>query len=339
MTRPKISIGAWRSIWRLALLMGLVVEAGTLRAHAQYDPLVLPDQISPEVIDLSANDRARSRDIPLRIYLPNDKNPAPVVLFSHGLGGSRMNCSYLGQHWSQRGYVCVFLQHPGSDESVWKDLPVSERMAAMQKAANLENFRLRVRDVVSVLDQLERWNHSADHALRKRMDLSRIGMSGHSFGARTTQAVSGQRVPGGNANFTDERIKAALVFSPSGPRKGVDPREAFGQVKIPWMLMTGTNDVSPIGDTDLASRLSVFPALPSGGKYELVLEGAEHSAFTDRMLFGGQGQRNPNHHRVILALSTAFWDAYLRGDPAAREWLDGDGPSKVLEKKDRWQKK
>ena len=108
---------------------------------------------------------------------------------------------------------------------------------------------------------------------------------------------------------------------------------------IPWMLMTGTRDVAAIGQADLESRLAVYPALPPGGKYELVLDRAEHSAFTDRALPGDREKRNPNHHRVILALSTAFWDAWLRQDVAARAWLDGDGPRSVLEKDDRWQTK
>jgi hypothetical protein len=76
-----------------------------------------------------------------------------------------------------------------------------------------------------------------------------------------------------------------------------------------------------------------------GSAYELVLHDAEHSAFTDRALPGDSGPRNPNHHRAILALSTAFWDAYLKADPAARAWLDGVGPRTVLESNDRWQTK
>jgi hypothetical protein len=72
-------------------------------------------------------------------------------------------------------------------------------------------------------------------------------------------------------------------------------------------------------------------------KYEAVLFNAEHSAFTDRLLPGDREPRNPNHHRVILALSTAFRDAYLRGNGAAREWLDGAGPRSVMEPDDRWQ--
>jgi hypothetical protein len=98
-----------------------------------------------------------------------------------------------------------------------------------------------------------------------------------------------------------------------------------GEVKIPWLLLTGTRDGSPIARVDATSRLVVFPALPPGGKYELVLDGAEHSAFTERSLPGETGRRNPNHHRAILAVTTAFWDAHLRADPAAREWLDGAG--------------
>lgn len=161
-------------------------------------------------------------------------------------------------------------------------------------------------------------------------------MSGHSFGAVTTQAVSGQRIPG--TSLTDRRIDAALPMSPSAPARG-SAADAFGAVGIPWLLMTGTLDGSPIRDLEPEDRLAVYPALPPGRKYELVLHGAEHSAFGDRALRGDEAPRNPNHHRAILALGTAFWDAMLRNDPAARAWLDGAGPRGVLEPADRWQRK
>jgi len=307
-------------------------------AASGYDPLAIPGSFAAPTLDLTLHDAARERDVPVRIYLPAEKAPAPVVLFSHGLGGSREGSAYLGRHWAARGYVSVFLQHPGSDTSVWRDQAPGQRMAAMRQAAGRENFLLRVRDVSFVLDRLEVLNASAGEPLAGRLDLARIGMSGHSFGAVTTQAVSGQRMVGGMISFTDRRLKVAIAMSPSSPRDG-DAKRAFGEVKIPWMLMTGTRDTAPIGNADVASRLAVYPALPLGGKYELVLDGAEHSAFTDRPLPGDTGKRNPNHHRAILALSTAFLDAWLRGDDAARVWLDGDGPRSVLEKGDRWQRK
>lgn len=318
------------------LVVFLFLIAPLAAAGEAYDPLRVPSAAPPAPIDLTVNDAARGREIPVRVYLPAGEAAAPVVLFSHGLGGSRQNNPYLGRHWSARGYVVVFVQHPGSDESVWRDQPPSRRMAAMRDAANVENFLLRVRDVPAVLDQLEAWNKETGHPLSGRLDLSRVGMSGHSFGAVTAQAVAGQAFR--RQDFTDPRIRAAVLMSPSSPRAGT-PADAFSAVTIPWMLLTGTHDASPIGDIDVKSRLAVFPALPPGGKYELVLDEAEHSAFGERPLPGERRPRNPNHHRAVLAITTAFWDACLRDDPAARAWLDGDAPRGVLEPADAWRRK
>ena len=308
-----------------------------------YEPLAIPANKPAAPLDLTVHDKKRERDVPLRVYLPVTTQPAPVVLFSHGLGGTREGSSYLGLHWAARGYAVVFLQHAGSDSSVWKDKPPAERMRSMQSAANLENLLARTQDVPAVLDQLEKWNKDSEHPLAGKLDLTRIAMSGHSFGAVTTQAVSGQSFPRRGQRFTDPRIKAALVFSPSSPKLG-DATTAFAGVKIPWMLFTGTKDIARIGNQtigvpDMSSRLAVYPALPAGGKYEVVFHEADHSAFTDRSLPGGDTARNPNHHRAILALSTAFLDAYLKDQPEAKAWLDGENPRKVLESQDRWQRK
>ncbi len=302
---------------------------------ASYDPLTVPSDFKAVQLDLTIHDAKRDRDLPILVYLPGTQTPAPVVLFSHGLGGTRYGSKFLGEHWAARGYVAVFLQHPGSDDSVWRNQPVAERRHAMNSAASLANFLLRVQDVPAVLDQLEAWNADSTQALAGRMN-QQVGMSGHSFGAVTTQAVSGQALPLSGQRFTDPRIQAAIVFSPSTPRRG-RADEAFGGVKIPWMLMTGTKDLAPIGNADMNSRLGVFPALHGAPKYEVVLHNAEHSVFTDRALPGDREPRDPNHHRVILALSTAFWDAYLRGNADALAWLKGSGPRTVMEEADRWQ--
>lgn len=302
----------------------------------KYDPLAV-GEATPTVKDVEFNDEKRSREIPLRVYLPaKQKEPAPVVLFSHGLGGSREGSKFLGLHWAKRGYVAVFLQHPGSDESVWRGTKLTERKTKLKQAAGLENFRLRVEDVPSVLDQLEKWN-AVGGQFAKKFDLSKVGMSGHSFGAVTTQAVSGQEHRVGK-KLTEPRIKAAIVMSPSGPAVG-DPKKAFGNVSIPWLLMTGTKDGSPISNMEAKDRLVVFPALKEGNKYEVVFKDAEHSVFTDHKLPGERGQRHPKHHQSILALSTAFWDAYLNGDPTAKAWLDGEGAKKTLDQADEWRKK
>lgn len=331
---------------RLLILLVFTILWHLLPGHAHatepgaaaYDPLRIPAGEARAPVDLTVADPERQREIPIRVYLPTQPTPAAVVLFSHGLGGSREGSSFLAKHWAARGFVAVFLQHPGSDNSVWKGKPLTQLMGSMNEAANGQNLLLRVKDVPVVLDQLENWNSQQGHTLYGRLDLTRVGMSGHSFGAVTTQAVAGQSFPTKGQCFNLPGLKAACIFSPSSPRVG-SAAKAFGSVAIPWLLMTGTHDTAPIGNISVESRLAVFPALPPGKKYELVLDGGQHFAFTGRDVARGSAVRNPNHHRVILALSTAFWDAYLNDSGTARAWLDGDGPASVLEPKDRWQKK
>jgi len=318
----------------IQLVLALVFTAGA--EISGYDPLAVSADAAPKIVDLTVHDAARDRDIPLRVYLPTNTAPVPVILFSHGLGGSREGSKFMGEHWAARGYVAVFLQHPGSDDSVWKDKPPGELMPELERAASLENFLLRVQDVPAVLNQLEIWNVTTNSLLAGRMNLKKVGMSGHSFGAITTEAVSGESLVITGQQFTDARITAAIAFSPSSPKTG-SAAKAFGAVKIPWMLMTGTKDVAPIGHETVESRLAVYPNLKLAPKYELVLNNAEHSVFTDRALPGDREPRNPNHHRVILALSTAFWDAYLKDDEAALAWLNSASPRSVMEPADQWQ--
>ena len=320
------------------------MAASSAEAGLRYDPLRI-EAVSQagSALELQFRDVLRSHDIPLKVFLPRDRNaPAPVILFSHGLGGSREGNAWLGEHWSARGYVVVFVQHPGSDAAVWEDVRPARRRSALRHAATAENLLLRVGDVTAVLDQLGRWNaQDPGHPLAGRLDLAHVGMSGHSFGAVTTQALGGEifERPGRElVSSGDGRIRSGLMMSPSVPRQG-SPATAFGRVSIPWMLMTGTRDSSPIGGATAQSRREVFPALPPGDKYELVLDGAEHSAFGDRTLPGDSVPRNPNHHRAILALRTAFWDWTLKGSAEAGAWLSGRGAASVLEPADQWQVK
>lgn len=313
------------------------VSLATEISDIAYDPLVINEELSVEVFDQDVFDAKRDMKIPVRLYVPFPHDLRPVVIFSHGLGGSRENNVYLGKHWAGRGYVTVFLQHPDSDESVWKGKGPANFMTSMQQAASGKNLKSRVQDTKALLDQLEIWNNEDGCPIRGMLDLTRIGLSGHSFGARTTQAIGGQWFPIVGQGWNDARVKAAVMFSPSGPKRG-NAGQVFAGVKIPWLLMTGTRDVGKIGGSALEDRLNVFPHLPEKGKYELVLFDAEHSAFSERAM-SGDAEKNPNHHRVILALTTAFWDAWLRNNESAKAWLEGTGPASVLEEKDRWQKK
>lgn len=321
----------------LALIAAVLISGPGFAEAETYNPLEKTNVQLPEPIEITIQDPARQRDIPLRIYLPAQTQPAPIVLFSHGLGGSRTGSQYLGEHWAARGYVVVYLQHHGSDESVWKDIALRERLKALKEAASLQNTIDRYQDVATVLDQLTKWNDDKKERFHQRFDLEHIGMSGHSFGAVTTQGVSGQSWRLMGQRFTDPRIKAAVMFSPSIPGRS-EPEQSFGQVSIPWLLLTGTKDTSPINDTSVADRRKVYQGLPDSiDKYELVLFDAQHSAFSDGRERLGVPPRNPQHHPIILAVTTAFWDTYLKQNQDARKWLQGKPCRQLLAPQDEWQ--
>lgn len=281
-------------------------------------------------------DPARDRTVPVKVYRMKHEQAQPIIVFSHGLGGSRENSPYLGEHWARHGYVAVFVQHPGSDESVWRDAGRGERLAAMKEAASARSLLERIGDIPFVLDQLERWNAETGHFLHGALDLEHIGMTGHSFGAVTTQAMMGQKYPAGKS-FPDPRLDAFLPMSPSGAR-GPAATDVFAHITAPVLCMTGTADTSIITpEVTAASRLEVYAGLPAGDKYQLVFKDGTHSAFSETALFNEK--RIEHHHHAILVISTKFWDAYLKGDAAAKVWLQSAAPrtdAKLIEE-DQWQ--
>src|SRR5258706_7929845 len=118
----------------------------------------------------------------------------PVIICSHGLGGSGEGGALGGRHGASHGYIVVHLQHIGSDEAVWKDKKPHDAVGSMKRAMNLENSRLRIGDVKFALDEMARLR-DAGAAPFKHADLARIGMSGHSFGAQTTPAAARETLP------------------------------------------------------------------------------------------------------------------------------------------------
>ncbi len=269
-------------------------------------------------------DQKRSRVVPLKVYLSDSRTPSPVVLFSHGLGGSRENNPYLGKHWAAAGYVAVFMQHAGSDIEVIKAARAGRKLAALKAAVGAAASRDRFTDVPFVIDQLTIWNKQDGHELRGRLNLERIGMSGHSYGAITTLAVAGRKFAL-NQSFLDKRIDAFLAMSPQ-TGKGVAAARAFGGISKPFLCMTGTKDANPIDPTmNPSDRQKVYAAFPDGDKYQLVLDGGEHMAFGDSRGLRTRG-RNPKHHPAIQEISLRFWNAYLKDDAQSTRWLQSPSP-------------
>ena len=54
------------------------------------------------------------------------------------------------------------------------------------------------------------------------------------------------------------------------------------------------------------------------------------------MIFAGRGKltgsrtKETTFRQIILASTTAFWDAYLKRDESAQAWLEGEGFASLL---------
>ncbi len=273
-----------------------------------------PQADAGPVCDASWHDAARNRDVPVRIRMPAGAGKAPVILFSHGLGGSLAAGTIWAEAWAREGFIVIHLQHAGSDGP-------AVRAVGFQKAMGADQLIARAGDVHFALDTVA--HHPKEGACDlARADMAHVGMSGHSFGAHTTLAVSGQRYAGGRT-LTDPRITASIAFSPAPPNAGgVSDAEAFGGIRIPFYSLTGSLDAVPITPTTPADRQRPYRAMPAGDKYLLVLEGANHAAFGGQN-FGSHGTAPDSHVQpIVVRTTTLFWRWTLMGDAIAKAELD-----------------
>lgn len=323
--------GLSRYCWQLVLLafVALCALGADPPSIAAYDPNRPLRGVG--TLLMTWHDAARDRDVPVKIYYPEGaKSPCPLIIFSHGLGGSRMAYQYLGDHWAGAGYVCVHLQHIGSDDSLWRGAGFDIFGAMTRAAADPRNALNRALDVKFAITQMLALNKQAGFPLEGLIDPNEIGMAGHSFGAWTTLAVVGEKTAAAFP-LIDPRIKAAVAMSAPVPGGAARARGQFTAIAVPVFHMTGTRDDSPIGETVAADRRIPYDQSTTPGTCLLTLDGADHMTFSGHM-FGQFEQEDAHFQSYILAASTAFWDATLRGDAAARAWLYKGGFAKMLGK-------
>jgi predicted dienelactone hydrolase len=283
-------------------------------------PLRAADQPGFGALDLEWADAARERTVPVRLYMPEQATPGrrvPLMVFSHGIGGSRRGYSYLGQHMASHGVASLHLQHVGSDRNLWTG-NLFNLVGRLQGAAGEGEAVARARDVHFALDTL--LAAPAQQALAARIDTDRILMAGHSYGANTTLLVSGARVEraGQLLSLRDDRVRAAIAISAPPFYGEGDPRRILGGVTVPSLHVTATEDVILIPGYYSAAqdRVEVFDAIGSQRKWLAVFEGGSHSMFTDRAGTGGV-VLNPQVKAATKALSLAFLQAVLGDDASA----------------------
>ena len=282
--------------------------------------LLLPAVSAQEIV---WHDSVRQRSIPVKFYLPRSTEKSPVILFSHGIGSSIESCAYLANAWAARGFVCVLVQHPGSDEKIWKG---KVRILNEFKKAYEQNWnsRTRAQDLQFVLNCLERLVQS-DPQFAARMDLDRIGVGGIDLGALAALLLAGQVPPDDGDSLYDLRIKAVLALSPPVPPTKMDYQAMYQPISVPAFFLTGTNDDGIVGSTKAVQRRIPFDAMVQNQRYLITLDGGDHRMYGGRVVSFLSGRNDEKFQAAIVRSSSYFWCAFLQNDPIAIRAMNNDG--------------
>ncbi len=272
----------------------------------------------PSTRDFDWMDEARQRLVPVRLYWPESAKPVPLVVFSHGIGGSRRGYSYLGEHFAANGIASLHLQHVGSDRSLWTGNVIS-LLDRLQEAAQEHEALERVRDFSFALDQL-----LAHGEFGKRIDRRRIAAAGHSYGANTAMLAAGASLQreGRRLELRDPRVQAAVLLSAPPFYGEVDLKAVLQSITLPTLHVTATEDVIRIPGfySPARDRVAVFDAVGSPLKALAVFEGGSHSIFTNRGGTGG-AELNPKVKAATKALALAFLQRVFEGKgEALQRW-------------------
>ena len=281
-----------------------------------------------EVADIVLHDAKRNKDIHVRIFYPSDPGKHPVIVFSHGAGGSQNCCDALTRHWASYGYVT--LQPTHDDSAIQRRNSGEENIRfvqavrdALKKPALWES---RPQDISFVLDSLPELQKRVP-ALAGELDADRIGVGGHSMGAFTAGAIAGALVdlPGRPASkFADPRAKAVLLLSPQGPGEFGLTDHSWDRISLPLLSMTGSLD-SGAGRQGPQWKKIPFERSQPGDKYHLFIDGANHMSFiTADTLSPARATQAEAILGYANSAALAFWDAYLKGEPAAKDYLQSD---------------
>jgi dienelactone hydrolase len=241
----------------------------------------LPDTFTAHVGDVSfpTFDSGAVRDAPLRV----PEAPYPVVVFSHGFGGMRLQSIDYAVHLASRGYVVVAADHPG--RMMGDVLPCL--FSPPLDGCDLSGFGGEDPAVEDV-DALLAWIDAPGAPFDGALDTAHIGLSGHSAGAGTT-------VTAGDA---EARFSALLPMA----GYGAPSRD------VPTLLMGGTCDSFALDAESQAARDEL-----ADGALVRILD-AGHLAFSDLCALdlagsadewlAGRDDLNPTFYDLLLQLAT-----------------------------------
>jgi predicted dienelactone hydrolase len=268
----------------------------------------------------------------------------PVVMLSHGTGGSAMQLAWLGTVLARHGYIAVAVNHPGNNAL---------------EPYTAEGFILwweRATDISDALDAL-----LIDPMFGPRVDSSRIGAAGFSIGGytvlelaggRTSQedflamcekdpkhtvcnvpemknmgdseqmlakvrASSAESMARGGASYRDPRIRAVFAIAPAVGDAFRD--DGFREVKVPVAMVVGQADTMAPAETNA----SKFHRLMPTSQLTVLPGGVGHYAFLDTCGAAGKtvlpvfctdaaGVDRDEIHAKVSGMAVEFFDKNLR---------------------------
>ena len=278
-------------------------------ALSEANLLPVPEAFENSYFDWIDNERRR--EVQAKLYMPRSaspENPVPLIVFSHGLGGSREGYSYLGASWAAQGCASLHLQHAGSDRRLWQGNPF-DLVARLQGAASEAEAIDRVRDLRFAIDQI-----LAAPGVGSRLNARRIIAAGHSYGANTVLLASGAvfERSQGQMSYPETRLVGALVISAPPFHGEADAGAILRPIGIPRLHITSTGDEIrlPGYQSTYHDRVQMFSATGSPRKALVVFRDGAHSMFTDRLAPGGY-DLNVQVKAATRDLSLAFFAEVL----------------------------
>ena len=239
----------------------------------------------------------------------------PVILFSHGLNGFRGQGTTMVQELASHGYVVATVDHTyGNVVSVFPDgrsvFRSPDLFDEMGDPPHTGQTLVQVwaQDLAFMLDELTLLNEGVEGGLNGRLELSHVGVFGHSTGGGATVTFCQQ-----DARCTAGLgLDAWLIPTPDNVESN-PPNQPFMFISTPaW-----------ISEENTARGQQIFAALPNQATL-VTIAGADHYDFSDLPLF------SPLTHQLGLtgtidgALMVeilnryvlAFFDSTLRGRPS-----------------------
>ena len=203
----------------------------------------------------------------------------PVVIFSHGITGTRHLHQAMYEFLVSRGFIVIAPDHSfDANLTIFPDGHLADYRSDITGHTDSVNVRkmqinTRAADISFILDQLNKiQSGEIESQINAKIDLEKVAVGGHSYGG-STATVASQR---------DGRVKACFVLdswiSPI-PQETIDDG-----VHVPFLFM-GRPTWSGSDYPGNYPRLDSLMAHSSNPKYRLIIRGTKHLDYSDIPLF------------------------------------------------------